>query len=1056
MNIIQGGAETRSETHSVRQSSKAGAEKTSYSAMQGSQKACTGGFVLDISGIAGDNSAYAPHGRTIEELMQEVGQEDLKAQRDYMVVMSGTVSDEDFAKMQEDGFHPGSTDIETFVTILDEIKAALLKGGEQVVGYTDTISDEVLSTITGSRAFAEELKAQFEKRDIPLTRENVAAVANAWNMLKETDSLSEGNVKYMVENGLEPTPENLYTAKYSSSDDAGRQGRGYYAAGGVSGYYAKKPDEIDFEKLRSQMEKVIEEAGYEADGEKLTDARWLVEKGIPLTAETFSLMQDIKVQHLPVSYQDLIRTATCAIADGRPPQNARLGRDRTYREEAAELAEKVASIDDRAADIVMAKDLPFTLRNLFAAWDKMLSDGKGGQGKGALQGRETVQETAFLENAHGRRLLEEVRLSMTVEANLRLLRRGYQIETAPLEELVTKLKEAEESYAKALVGQSDAVMAKEGASLYRETLQTLQGISASPAAALYQVSGTDTLREVYAYGRQRQLDYEKAGQTYETMMTFPRKDMGDSIQKAFRNVDDILKDMDLERSEANRRAVRILGYNSLEITEESISQIREKDDLLSGVIKEMKPGRVLNMIRDGVNPLNMSLEELRNFLSQQEDTAQDIESYSRFLYKLEKQEGISKEERSAYIGIYRLVRQIEKGDGAAIGALWQSGAEFTLGNLLREVRSAKRGSMDYSVDDGFSAVRVQDTGKESITSQIAKGYMPDFVQDIQQLEQLLESLESAPGRMAAKELLEGAGDGHAGEEFDQIMYGQVRSAMKSEDAVLQYLSDYSQPATADNLLAAANLLNDPRAIWQGLKELKGQDKAGQEDEVKKDGEDSLEDAGAEVIKALDDGESAQKAYGGLMERLQAMLEDMAFTGSYTALDVKAMSNLYKQMSFMGNMAREENYEIPAQIGGKLTSINLKIIHDSQKEGQVAITFEADAIGKTSAKFKLTGQGVEGICICNSMRGCKLLKEGRVAFGEKLSGEGLKAGDIYFAFGEDLDTVDLALKGSGMRQEDVGSKPLYRAARAFIGFVQEIASNDSLAVAGNKELFRNYL
>ncbi len=42
------------------------------------------------------------------------------------------------------------------------------------------------------------------------------------------------------------------------------------------------------------------------------------------------------------------------------------------------------------------------------------------------------------------------------------------------------------------------------------------------------------------------------------MMTAPRKDMGDSIQKAFRNVDDILEDLGLETNDSNRRAVRIL------------------------------------------------------------------------------------------------------------------------------------------------------------------------------------------------------------------------------------------------------------------------------------------------------------------------------------------------------------------------------------------------------------------------------------------------------------------------------------------------------------------
>ena len=61
---------------------------------------------------------------------------------------------------------------------------------------------------------------------------------------------------------------------------------------------------------------------------------------------------------------------------------------------------------------------------------------------------------------------------------------------------------------------------------------------------------------------------EKAGVQYETLMTAPRTDMGDSIQKAFRNVDDILNDLGVEATEENRRAVRILG-----ITEPKLQRI---------------------------------------------------------------------------------------------------------------------------------------------------------------------------------------------------------------------------------------------------------------------------------------------------------------------------------------------------------------------------------------------------------------------------------------------------------------------------------------------------
>jgi len=418
MNVLLEGTETKA----VRTYTNVGRETTSHRTPHGTEKSENSGFALDISGTVMDNSAYAGHGRTAEEVMLEAGQEDITARRNYMAVMSNTMSDEDFAKLQKEGFHPGSTDIETVVTIIDHIKAALLKGGTQVVGYTDTMSDEVLKNITGSEAYAQELKKQFAERDIPLTEENVAAVTEAWNMLSGTDNMTDGSIKYMVENDLKPTPENVYTAKYSSISDGNNQGKGYYAAGGVAGYYAKKPEEIDFEKLKPQMEKVIGEAGYEVNEESLADSRWLVEKGIPLNEYTFSLLRSIRQQHFPVSYEEFVSAAACAVADGVNPVKADLGKDHTYVEKAVEINEKVGLLEDRAVDLIISRELPLTLKNIFAAQD-WLSENKR---------QEPDQKNAGL-IVKGHRLLEEIRLSMSVEANLRLLKRGYQIETAPLE-----------------------------------------------------------------------------------------------------------------------------------------------------------------------------------------------------------------------------------------------------------------------------------------------------------------------------------------------------------------------------------------------------------------------------------------------------------------------------------------------------------------------------------------------------------------------------------------------------------------------------------------------
>lgn len=986
-----------------------------------------GGFALDISGTVMDNSAYAGHGRTAEEVMLTAGEQDFANRRNYMAVMSNCTSDEDFAKLYEEGFHPGSTDVETVVTIVDHIKAAMMKGGAQITGYTDTVDEEALKNITGSEVFARELQKEFTKRDIPVTEENVAAVTEAWNTLGESGGLTEGSMKYMIENNLSPTPENLYTARYSATESS-RQGRGYYAAGSVAGYYAKKPEQVDFEQLMPQMKKVVEEAGFAANDANLEGAKWLVEKGIPLTADTYGAYQEIKAIQFPVTAEAFMQTAASAIADGKNPSKVSLNQKETVLEKAIEIAEKTAALTEEAADVISARNLPFTLKNLFAAKEMLhasLGSDNANWQAGAYETPDAAAEMSLqqieVRQLKGRRLLEEVRLSMTVEANLKLLRSGYQIETASLEDLVEQLKEAESSYEMALTGQKDVIKAGEMASLYKDSLNVLRGIRTAPVAIAAQTGSGDTLQKIHGLGQKLALEYQRAGESYEALMTAPRRDMGDSIQKAFRNVDDILTDLDFALTDENRRATRILGYNHMEINAENIRIISQKDKQLTDVVKEMKPGRVLEMIREGMNPVEMSLSDLQDYLQSRENPAEEIESYSKFLYQLEQKKDITEEERSAYIGVYRLLRQIEKNDDAAVGALFKTGGEFTLENLLTAVRIGKRGSLDYKVDDSFGGVSIKAGKTDSITEQIAKGFGLSRAG-------LQEELEQIIGQVAEEE---------SAKAYEEQLFEQVRSAVKTEEAVLRQLVDYAQPVSADTMAAMQSMLKDPLSIWKKTGELETEKDADKEAaDGGKTEEGITVEAGTHVIESLSDKESAEDAYQSMVEVLQDIIEQAAYL-QQDSIDVRALGGLYKQMGFLGNMAREENYEIPVNIDGNLTSINLKLIHNSKEEPKAMITFETEAFGKTAARFQLTEKGISGFCICTSKEGTAFLQENKDRLLQRLKEEELEIGELYFATGENLNLEEISLKETKDRTSGDSGKELYKASRAFIGFALEM-------------------
>lgn len=241
--------------------------KTVYSSRENFQLNSKRGYALDISGTVMDNTAYGVQGRTTEDIMQQAEYMDVTTQRNYMTVMSNSMSSEDFAKLQEEGYHPGDVTIEEAVTITDHIKAELAKAGVDVAGYTDDVSDTALQEVAGSQVSAQQIAAKLKQADAAVTEDTIEQTEEALRNASMLGKLTEGAVKYLVENGMEPTIENVYRAQFSGNADPNKQGRGYYAEG-TAGYYSMKAEDYNWSQLNSQMKNIIEQAGLTFEDRK--------------------------------------------------------------------------------------------------------------------------------------------------------------------------------------------------------------------------------------------------------------------------------------------------------------------------------------------------------------------------------------------------------------------------------------------------------------------------------------------------------------------------------------------------------------------------------------------------------------------------------------------------------------------------------------------------------------------------------------------------------------------------------------------------------------------
>lgn len=1071
---------------------------TTYKPQAATKEVRSSGIQLDISDKVMDNEAYG-HGLTADDIMQQAANTDVSVQKDFMVVMSNCVSGEDLQKMQEEGFNPANADVETYVNIVDKIKVTLAQAGVEVAGYNDDLDVDKIAEITGSRVNAETLVKDLSKMltesDIPVTNKNVEELVSAIMEASGILELSDDAIKYMVVNHKDPTIENIYKAQFSSAGNM-QQAQGYYsdAVAGGGSYYAKKADSVSWENLEKQIESVVSQAGLDTDektkSEAVKNAKWLVQSGIELNVENLTLVSDLKRLKLPIEQQDLEKFCVTAMENGKSPAKALITGESSIAEQAKTLVETVETISDEAVHAVAESGDEMNIKNLSEAQKQI--DTEQTQEQAAAYDIDYVDETSLRE-AEAKRQLEEIRLMMTEEANRHLLKAGMSIDTTELSKVVDALKAVEESIRAVLFKGESAEENAQRALLFEETITRTKEISELPAAVIGKLvmgGQSYTLNRIHEEGtalknelsqenkgqEQNQNQQKQASQAYETLMTAPRKDLGDKISKAFRNVDDILEDMGLETSGANRRAVRILGYNSMEINEENINAVKEADSKISGVINRMTPATTLQMIREQKNPLEMTMEELDEYLNEKgRDLAEDAEKYSTFLQKLDRAGNISETEREAYIGIYRLFGQIERSDGAVIGSVVATGAQMNFKNMLSAIRTSADKNMDVRVDDEFGALEELLVKGKAIDEQIMSGFHKENSDNGERREQeqyyarLSGEINTELAQNTDVEKLKDVelSETTTIEQFaDSIKMTQMSESQekqqewkrenlknfqenlnevqKVDEQVIESLISYGQSISVDNIQAAEMLMLDRGSMFRQIiqksdsnntdedtaEETEPETSAG--DTVISDSEKDIVEKSGRFIDALTDKEGANEAYREIIDEAGKAVEKMIYRKGASRIDIKAAQSLYKGLTLAGNLAKEENYEVPMNIKGEITSVNLKIYHNAAKAGKVSVTFETGQLGKVAADFDVTDKGISGMVVYENKTEKTQLEDLKQTITEELSRESDRKVSIHLV---QSGSLDFGKFGQDRQVQGADSKAstamLYQTAKAFL-------------------------
>lgn len=1006
-----------------------------------------------------------------------------------MILAAHTMSKQDYKEMVENGFDPADTDSKTFVTIADKIRIQLAKAGKDM-SITGGISKAAVEAVSGSAAEANSIESAIKQSSgesvipqsaAPSTADTISDVQTAlqnadqptdndtMQQVKETvskaaelpDTISADTSTYLLKNDQQPTVDNVLKAEFAGNTDISQQ---------------TDLTDKDIENLLPQIIEKIEEAGLDPDQTQISNAVFLLKNNVPLTAENiqdFNTLNGAKT----ITAQELPQAITDAVREGKSPLEAMAVKGFSDMDKARDAADVVSKATDQDLSSVIADEKPLTIENLKQAMADNSENSSGSNNSSTNSALQASASADELKLVSAKRQLEEARLVMTTEANYRLIKQGISIDTTELSDIVDKLKAQEKTLGEAFF--PDDITK---AALFDDTTDVIESAKEAPAALISSYKTfdgifTSKLSEI-ASGKNTNDLLKKAGSAYETLSTEVRSDLGDSIQKAFANVDDILDETGLEANDENRRAVRILAYNNREITEENVSEVKAADEKVQKVFDNLKPGVVMRLIKNGENPLQMSMDELYDkteeikkvMASSGSSADKDATDYADFLWKAENSGKITEDEKQSFIGLYRLMNQIDVTDGAPIGALLSEGADITMENLMQAVRSTRNEGMDYSVDDSFSIPDSSITN--SITDQIStafekeKEFQTRRTRDAKALA-TPERLQAIGGEKAYMPMspdklasaLEAESSNTDESETDEQLYqakkAEIEQAVaEADERTYQILNDSEVAVSPLNLQAINQVIKNHRFFYTKLYGENGRqpfdvlaDSMGNGDGLTLDeGWEKLINDFSEALKSPQEMAEAQKELYDTAENvLRKSLADDAAAGK---IDIRLIQQSVRQLSVMKELSqKKEEYAIPVMVGDELGNMNLKIVRGKdEKKGLIDIAMDSDTTGEVYARFKASEDGgIDGKITTNRRTSRETLSENLGMLAEKIQ-EKLGQGSVSLVTEYDgrtdasavfYNTDDPGFETTDDKTNEIQTKTLYAISRSFVETIGEL-------------------
>ncbi len=1002
----------------------------------------------------------------------------------------------------------------------------------QAAGFTDEKSQERIAN-------------ELRNNNLPANSDLVYKVGCALDMSSSARNMTDQAKAYIVSNGYEPTIDNIYHGMYS----------------GIKVDDVSSCDENAWNEITPQVTEIVNEmygSGSDISGEystasqtsdvstAMSNAKWLFANELPITVQSLKALDTLNDISNNYSISGTMNQIIQTVSAGAQPQDASLDTSEfVFAKSVLDTVNRIGDSDIISAVAIAGTDSASKIninlfKNMFA---NSSSDKIAISASLEIQSDTSVSSTAFgfkqsasytnsqadaqadsanqlISNGNiipsyitsdmsqtditavtVKRQIVEIQLKMTLQSVSVMTSKGIDVDTTGLENIVNELRNQEREYFSKMIS---ANISDTDESLLNETVNKTTDISKAPASILGMSTrqmSLITFNELHASAISATVQMGNIMTDYEAVSTQVRTDLGDSIYKAFGNVSQLLTMAGVEDTEDNQRAVRILAYNNMDITSENITSVKNFDEKVNKMIANMKPSSVVKLIRDGLNPLDMTVDEINEKLDSYNSTGASDEKYSKYLWQLERDGKITDNEKESYIGIYRLINNVSVMENAAVGTVLDMGLTPTLGNLLNASKTRKNKSMDVSIDDEFGGLEAVKYMRSPIDKQISSAYNSNSVQDTSKTtnsadttdlngvvssnnntlennlgvnsnkisdksQKKIDTSESAIkneyysslmsdilSEVTPAKLYQIAG-GNA-ESILELPIEQLASGLSAADGNSELLDEYYEQVAQNIREIVQNDANEVKYLSQyaipttinNIASAKlvcsgNYDTVNEAWKRKNNIEDEEDDSQSIIdtaVDSLDDETSAAEYSDRLNKYMEKILDKSYKQDNISSEDMTVLKNLSRGISFTSLLSNKHSYTIPVQNGDSVTGMNVTIYTNSEDVGNVSIKLSDTGNGSICANFKVENDAVRGLILCDNRSGYDMLSSSDNELKEAIENTGINVKDI--SYGMDYRTM-IEMDTQSHAQDKTSTRQLYTFAKTVVENIIKINLSNS--------------